>query len=92
MKIQAMTILTLILINNREKIEWLVMTIAFSIGFYGVKGGVFTIFGGGYDKVRGPTSTFIEGNTEIGLALIMVLPLKRFMVAFSEKIDTHKGI
>ncbi|MBN4079340.1 putative O-glycosylation ligase, exosortase A system-associated [Beggiatoa alba] len=79
MKIQAMTILTLILINSREKIEWLVLTIVVSIGFYGVKGGIFTIFGGGYDKVRGPTSTFIEGNTEIGLALIMVLPLIRYL-------------
>ncbi|MBE9527342.1 MAG: putative O-glycosylation ligase, exosortase A system-associated, partial [Proteobacteria bacterium] len=79
MKIQAMTILTFVLINTREKIEYLIMVIAGSLGYYGVKGGIYTVVGGGHGMVTGPTSTFIEGNTEIGLALIMALPLIRYV-------------
>ena len=50
-----------------------------SIGFYGFKGGIFTIANGGIYRVWGPPDSFIEGNNEIGLALIMTIPLMRFL-------------
>tara|TARA_R110002073_G_scaffold3741_2_gene24631 strand:- start:139 stop:1419 length:1281 start_codon:yes stop_codon:yes gene_type:complete len=73
-KIQFMIFLTIFIMGDREKIHTLIWVIALSIGFYGIKGGIFTLLGGGSQHVLGPGG-FIAGNTEIGLALVMVLPL-----------------
>ena len=74
-KIFLMIFVAAILINNAERLKALVMVIALSIGFYGVKGGIFTATTGGGYAVRGPGGTFIDGNNEIGLALAMTIPL-----------------
>lgn len=78
-KIQLMVFITAILINERQRIDWLVWVIALSIGFYGIKGGIFTIAHGGSYRVQGPGGSFIEGNNELALALIMVAPLIRYL-------------
>ncbi|RRJ84596.1 putative O-glycosylation ligase, exosortase A system-associated [Aestuariirhabdus litorea] len=77
-KILFMTFVTLYLINSRQRIELLVAVMALSIGFYGIKGGIFTLMTGGGFRIMGPPGTFIGGNNEIGLALIMVVPLFRY--------------
>ena len=79
LKIQIFTFVTMMLIFTRERIHWLVWAIVLSIGFYGVKGGIFTLTTGGAHRVLGPYGTFIGGNNEIGLAMIMVLPLMRYL-------------
>jgi putative inorganic carbon (HCO3(-)) transporter len=79
MKIMLMTFVTLMLIKTREQVHLLILVIAGSLGYYGVKGGLFTIATGGTDMVWGPNSTFIEGNNEIALALIMTIPLLHYM-------------
>lgn len=79
MKIQLMTFITLMLINSRERIHWLVMVVAASLGYHAIKGGIFVLTTAGRYQVLGPTNTFIEGNTEIGLAMIMILPLIRYL-------------
>ena len=76
-KIQLMIFLTVLLINDRYKLHWLVWVIALSLGFYGIKGGIFTIVNGGVFRVQGPGGTFIAGNNEMALALVMVIPLIR---------------
>ncbi len=78
-KILFMTLVTIYLLTSRERITALVWVVVLSIGFYGVKGGIFTLLGGAQNMVLGPPGTFISGNTEIGLAMIMVLPLMRFL-------------
>ncbi len=52
---------------------------ALSLAFYGIKGGIFTILNGGVYHVRGPNGTFIGGDNEMGLALIMTIPLLRYL-------------
>jgi probable O-glycosylation ligase (exosortase A-associated) len=51
-----------------------------SLAFFGVKGGIFTILSGGAHRVQGPPGSFLDGNTFLGVALIMGLPL---FVAFA---------
>jgi probable O-glycosylation ligase (exosortase A-associated) len=80
-KIQLVTFITLILINTKEKINYLLWVIVVSLGFYGVKGGVFAIVTKGANRVVGPEQTFISGNTEIGLALVMTLPLMYYLMS-----------
>lgn len=74
-KIQLVTLLISWIINDKEKIHNFIWIVALSIGFYGIKGGIFTLTTGGDQHVLGPTGSFISGNTEIGLALVMILPL-----------------
>jgi putative inorganic carbon (hco3(-)) transporter len=78
-KIQLMILLTALIIRERQQLHWLVWVIALSLGFYGVKGGIFTIVNGGVYRVQGPSGTFIGGNNEMALALVMTIPLIRYL-------------
>lgn len=78
-KIQLMIFVAMMLIRTPERLKMLVWTIALSLAFYGVKGGIFTILHGGVYRVQGPPGTFIGGNNEIGLALAMTVPLLYFL-------------
>lgn len=79
LKIQLMILVAFILLRNFERIEAVVWISAVSIGFYGFKGGIFTILHGGVYRVQGPSGTFIGGNNELGLAMAMTVPLLYFM-------------
>lgn len=74
-KILLMTFMTLLLLQDTKKVTMLLWVIALSIGFFGLKGGIWGVLTGGQNMVLGPPDTFIAGNTEIGLALNMVLPI-----------------
>jgi len=79
MKIQLMTFVTVLVINSRERIRMLVWVIVLSLGYFGVRGGIVTITSGGHFQVWGPDNTFIAGNNEIALALLMALPLMQYL-------------
>lgn len=67
--------LTIVLFQDARRLQMLIWVIAGSIGFYGLKGGVFALGTGAQHRVLGPPDSFLSGNTEIGLALNMVIPL-----------------
>lgn len=79
MKIMLMTFVTLMLIKTKKHVHLLIVVIVISLGYYGVKGGIFTIRSGGGEMVWGPEGTFIGGNNEIALALIMTIPLMHYL-------------
>lgn len=83
-KIQLMVFVCLAVLQTRERLRSYVWVVALSLGFYGAKGGIFTAVGGGSNLVWGPEGSFIAGNNEIGLALIMTVPLLRFLQISSE--------
>ncbi len=74
-KILIMTFVAIALINTRERVYVLVWVIVISLGFYGFKGGLFTLLTGGEYRVWGPEKSFIADNNQLGLALIMTVPL-----------------
>jgi probable O-glycosylation ligase (exosortase A-associated) len=74
-KIQLFAFLTVLLIRTRRQIEALVWVIVASIGFFGLKGGVYILRTGGDNRVYGPPDSFLQDNNSMALALIMVLPL-----------------
>jgi probable O-glycosylation ligase (exosortase A-associated) len=74
-KILLVTFVTMLLFQEAEKLKTLLYVIALSIGFYGLKGGIWALATGGGNQVLGPAESFISGNTEIGLAINMVLPI-----------------
>jgi probable O-glycosylation ligase (exosortase A-associated) len=65
--------------NSQRRIHLLVAVIAASLAFYGVKGGLFTVLSGGNYRVYGPPGSFIDDNNTMGLALILVVPLLRYL-------------
>ena len=91
-KIMLMVYVTMMLINTREKLDWLIWVIVVSLGLYGVKGGIFTILTGGAFRVQGPLGSFISGNNEMGLALIMIIPLMRYLHLQARHIWIQNGL
>lgn len=79
-KIQVGVFLSYLLINSKEKVNLLVWLIFISIGYYGTKGGVFTLVSGGAFKVWGPQGSMIEDNNSLACALLMVLPLGSYLL------------
>ncbi len=84
-KILIMVFATLMLVNNRERMHWLVWVIVVSLGFYGLKGGVFTILTGGVNHVLGPSGSFIGDNNALALALSMTVPFMRYLQLHTTK-------
>jgi probable O-glycosylation ligase (exosortase A-associated) len=87
-KILLMAFVAMMLVTDMERIRLYVLIVICSIGFYGVKGGVFAIQSGGNFMVFGPPGTFIEGNTALGVALNMVLP----MMFFQARIEKDRRV
>jgi len=78
-KVQIIVLLTMFIMNTKERIIPLVWIIAFSIGFYGIKGGVFAILTGGTQRIWGPAGSFIADNNGLAQALLMIIPLMFFL-------------
>ncbi|MET0518610.1 MAG: putative O-glycosylation ligase, exosortase A system-associated [Burkholderiaceae bacterium] len=79
MKIDLMILVAMAVLHERRHIMALAWMLVFSIGFFGVKGGMFTLATGGSYRVWGPDGSYIGGNNEIALALVMIIPLMRFL-------------
>lgn len=79
LKTLGMTVLVAMLIRTREEIMGLVWVMVLSMGFFGIKGGLFTIATGGSYRVWGPPASLVEGNNELAVALVMTIPLLYFL-------------
>jgi probable O-glycosylation ligase (exosortase A-associated) len=75
MKTFFMTVIALMIINEEWEIKAYTWTLALSLGFYGIKGGIFTILHGGSYKVNGPENSYIADNNDLALALLITVPL-----------------
>jgi probable O-glycosylation ligase (exosortase A-associated) len=53
--------------------------VTLSVAFYGIKGGVWTVMTGGGGRVWGPPGGLIQGNNELAVALVMLLPMLYWM-------------
>jgi len=83
-KIILMTFVTMVLMQSRERLHAMIWIIVLSLGFFGLKGGVFTMVTGGTSRVWGPPGTFIADNNALAMALLMVLPLVRYLQLHTE--------
>ncbi|MBF0189710.1 MAG: putative O-glycosylation ligase, exosortase A system-associated [Magnetococcales bacterium] len=86
LRIQIMVVATMLLVHSRKQIIGIVAVIAFSIGFYGFKGGFFTLNTGGRHRVMGPEQSFFVDNNHFAAAMIMTIPLIYFLYTHS----THR--
>lgn len=79
MKIDVMIIIALMLLHSKQHIVALVAVAAGSLALLGAKGGLFTLITGGSYHVWGPPDSFVEGNNEFALAIVIAIPLLRFL-------------
>jgi probable O-glycosylation ligase (exosortase A-associated) len=77
-KIQLMTIVALAVLHEKKTILLFVWINALSLGFFGLKGGIYTVQTAGEGRVWGPGG-FIGGNNEVGLAILVAIPLLYFL-------------
>ncbi len=91
-RIQLVILVTLMLTTSRPRIETLMWVIAVSLGFYGFKGGIWVLMTGGAQRVYGPSHTFIGGNNELGLALIMTVPVIWYLIMRKQRRWLQMGL
>lgn len=85
MRIMVFVWLVFAMSNTKYRIHAVVWVLIVSLGYFGVRGGGFTLITGGGFRVWGPPGTIIEDNNHIGLALAMTLPLMNYLRNNSER-------
>lgn len=83
LKVQVMIFITMALITDVKKLNQLIWVIVCSIGFFSVKGGIFTLMTGGAFRVYGPPSSNIMENNALAVAVLMVIPLMVYLYHIS---------
>lgn len=78
-KILLFTFIPLLLFQDRERMRYLLLVIALSIGFFGLKGGIWALATGGAKRVMMPDDTMLGGANGAGLALNIVLPMLLYL-------------
>ncbi|MGH7045947.1 MAG: putative O-glycosylation ligase, exosortase A system-associated [Stellaceae bacterium] len=85
-KMLLMTVVAYTLTTSRVRLDQLIVVCVFSIAFYGIKGGVYTLLiSHGAARIYGPTGTMIGDNNDLGLALTMTLPMMFYVRERAQK-------
>ncbi|HNH52797.1 MAG TPA: putative O-glycosylation ligase, exosortase A system-associated, partial [Nitrosomonas sp.] len=63
---------------EKKHIDLFIFVNIFSIGYFGLKGGIFTILTGGTYRVWGPEDSFIFDNNALAASIIMCIPLMNY--------------
>ena len=75
LKVQFFTLIILTLLTTRKRIEAALWVVALSIGYYGVKGGAFTLITAGAYRVWGPPDGFFGENNAMAVTNLMIAPI-----------------
>ena len=80
LKVFLFVLVSAMVLRTRKQVEWMIWVIVISVGFFGAKGGAFTLLtGGGYRVYGPPGDSFLSDNNAISVALIMVIPLMYYL-------------
>ncbi|NJD11247.1 MAG: putative O-glycosylation ligase, exosortase A system-associated, partial [Gemmatimonadetes bacterium] len=85
LKVQPMCFVPLCLLTSRARVVALAAVITLSIAFFGVKGGLFTLRGGGENRVFGPPESILSDNNHLAAGLVVALPLLYWLYHRAER-------
>jgi probable O-glycosylation ligase (exosortase A-associated) len=85
MKVHLMCLVTLCLLVDWNRVRQFVWVTVCSIGYFGLKGGVFTLATGGEYLVWGPPDSAIQDNNHLAVGLVMMLPLMYWLFTQTRK-------
>lgn len=91
-KIILMVFVTICIMNDKKRVDLLVWIMVLSIGYFGFKGGIFTILTGGQHRVWGPPGSFIGDNNALALAILMIIPLQIYLAKISKNKFVKLGL
>ncbi len=77
-----LSLLTLPLMNSRLRIHAFVWIMVLSLGYFGLKGGIWTFMTGGVFKVSG-VSGMTGDNNHLATALVLIIPLMVYLAFHS---------
>jgi putative inorganic carbon (HCO3(-)) transporter len=75
MKTLVMLVVTIMSVRTVNDVKGLLLAVAMALGFWGFKGGLWTIATGGHNGMLGPQGTFIGDNNTLALAMVTSVPL-----------------
>ena len=75
----AFLLLAAAMVDTKVRVHALIWVMVISLGYFGVRGGVFVFLTGGAYRVWGPPNTMISDNNQIAAALLVCLPLMNYL-------------
>lgn len=81
MKTMLMILVTMMLVRTVTDVKMLATMVALSLGFWGFKGGLYTIMSGGSSGMLGPSGSYITDNNTMALSLVTTVPLLVYLVS-----------
>jgi putative inorganic carbon (HCO3(-)) transporter len=79
LKTLVMALVIPMVIYRKEHIRQLLWVTLLSVAYYGTKGGVWVLMTGGGNRVWGPEQSYIYDNNALAVALVMIIPLLRYL-------------
>lgn len=78
-KVFGFLLVTAALLTDKYRIHALLWVMVISLGYYGVKGGGFTLLTGGGSRILGPPASMISDNNHIAAALLVAMPVINYL-------------
>lgn len=85
-------LLTAALLDSRRRVHALIWLIVISLGYFGVKGGIFTLVTGGGFIVLGPPNSMISDRNHLATGLLVSLPLMNYLRLQSRHLAVRHGL
>ncbi|TPG61077.1 putative O-glycosylation ligase, exosortase A system-associated [Roseomonas nepalensis] len=85
-------LLTASLLTERRRVHALIWVMVISIGYYGVRGGIFSLLTGGSYRIWGPDQTMIFDNNHLAAAMLVTLPLMNYLRLQSRNAPVRIGL
>jgi probable O-glycosylation ligase (exosortase A-associated) len=79
MKSIVLALAVYMMADTRARVQAVLWAVVLSLGYYAVKGGLFSLATGGGDHVFGPEDSMIGDNNHLGLVLVCLLPLMNYL-------------
>ncbi|MCW8084802.1 putative O-glycosylation ligase, exosortase A system-associated [Sabulicella glaciei] len=79
MKVILGLLLTAALLTSRDRIHAMVWMMVLSLGYFGVRGGIFTLVTGGGHIVLGPEQTMIADRNHLAVGMLISIPLMNWL-------------
>lgn len=87
-----MALISIMALNSERDIKEFSWVVGLSLGFYGLKGGIFTLASGGVNHVYGPANSYIADNNDLALALVTTLPIIWYLQLQANKKWLRRGL
>jgi probable O-glycosylation ligase (exosortase A-associated) len=91
-KVMLLGFLVPVLMATPRRIHALVWVMVMCLGYFGIKGGIFTLMMGSGGHVVGPPDSQLIDNNNLALALCMTLPLMNYLRLQANNITVRHGL